>query len=80
MRVCVSLSLSVCVCMCFSGSKKRPLAEQQRHAPVGGMVESRSNDRLIDVPLEKVVAGLGGGWAIHTFQLLFLLFEVVFTP
>ena len=89
----MSLSLSLCVCMCVFGSEKRPSADQQRHAPFGGIVAARwrhvqdagiigvfINDMLTDVSLEKVVAGFADAWAINTYQLLRLLFEVVFMP
>ena len=35
---------------------------------------------LLDVSLEKAVAGLGGAWAIDTFRLLFWPFNCVFMP
>ena len=79
--------------MCVFGSEKRPSADQQRHAPFGGIVAARwrhvqdagiigvfINDMLIDVSLEKVVAWFADAWAVNTFQLLCLLFEVVFIP
>jgi hypothetical protein len=45
-----------------------------------GIIGVFINDRLTVVSLEKAVAGFADAWAVNTFQLLCLLFVVLFMP